>query len=222
MTILSMSIGTHAVRRGASFVSDGVFLVVLALQLLLLAIVFWQTSVPIAELLRDGGAISDLGVMLWTATAALAGLAALVHLCTGYNKHQFAVFAFAAVLSGLLAVDDMFLLHDNLLPQIGIPELAVFSVYVVAALFYVAFAWRSIFIGAPLHLAFTGAMLASGLMIDVVKDTSSGSLLALLQANEQLRIIGEDGLKFIGIGSWFTLHLRIALVTLERAVRYGG
>jgi hypothetical protein len=138
------------------------------------------------------------------------------------GNRDVAIFAVAAAFSCLLAVDDMFLLHDGLLPRLGIPEIAVFAVYVLAAFIYAGFAWRRIFIAAPWHLVLTGAVFAVGLAIDVTKDLASGPLLDSLRANDQLRIMGEDGFKFIGIGCWFTLHLRAALTTLERAIRFGA
>jgi hypothetical protein len=192
------------------------FWVVFLSQAAILALAFQQSQIPIERLLRDGGAISDLGVMLWTATSAICAVTALVLLSADASRGNMMTFVTATAFSGVLGTDDMFMLHDKILPNIGIPELAIFAAYVVFTLGYVALSWRNVFAAAPRHLFFTGAVFAAGLGIDIMKDTATGPLLDWLYANDHMRIMGEDGFKFIGIGAWFTLHLRAALTALSR------
>lgn len=198
------------------------FWIVLLSQLAILVLVFQQSTIPVEKLLRDGGAISDLGVMLWTATSAICALATLALLSANASLRTVLTFAAGAAFSGCLAIDDMFMLHDGILPNVGMPELATFAFYVVFTLTYVALSWRNVFAAAPWHLVFTGAVLATGLAIDITKDNATGPLLDFIYANDHMRIMGEDGFKFIGIGAWFTLHLRAALTVLARQMRFTG
>jgi hypothetical protein len=203
-----------AIRTRTATIANVSFWVVFLSQVAVLALAFQQSHIPIESLLRDGGAISDLGVMLWTATSAICAVTALVLLSTDASRSTMLTFITATAFSGILATDDMFMLHDNVLPNIGIPELGIFAAYVLFTLGYVALSWRNVFVAAPWHLIFTGAIFAAGLAIDITKDTATGPLLDWLYANDHMRIMGEDGFKFIGIGAWFTLHLRAALTEL--------
>ncbi len=208
------------VRIRVSELADTSFWLVLVLQLAILAFAFMQSAIPVEHLLRDGGAISDFGVLLWAATAGVCALAALFLFCTTSSSRNSVTFVAAAAFSGILALDDLFMLHDNILPNMGIPEMWVFAAYVLFTFAYVGLSWRNVFVAAPWFLVFTGAVFAAGLAIDIAKDVSSGSLLGWLTAHDSMRIMGEDGLKFIGIGAWFTLHLRAALTVMERVVLF--
>ena len=67
------------------------------------------------------GAFSMLGIMLWAATASLACLSAIVLQRLGQRKE--AVFALQAmILSGVLAIDDAYLLHEIVFPKVGVPQ----------------------------------------------------------------------------------------------------
>ncbi len=209
-----------AANRRTATIAYVSFWLVLVSQVAILSAAFLQSEIPVERLLRDGGAISNLGVMLWTATAATCALAALALLSSTAKIGTVVTFIVGATFSGLLAIDDMFMLHDKVLPNIGIPENLIFATYVIVTLTYVAFSWRNVFMSAPWHLVFTGAVLAAGLAIDVTKDNASGILLDWLYANDHMRIMGEDGFKFIGIGAWLTLHLRAALTALAQQLTF--
>jgi hypothetical protein len=184
-----------------------------------LAIACLQTAVPVEDVLRDGGAISNIGILLWAGTTGVCALAALVlALCAAARKDMW-TFAVAAAFSALLAADDMFQLHEFQLPNHGISENKVLAAYVLAALIYGAFAWRTIFVSAPWHLILTGALFATSLCADMIKHVVTGDTLAYVLAHNRLRFIIEDGSKLLGIGSWLTLHIRAALVRIDSEVK---
>lgn len=99
--------------------------------LLAAVVISIQYSIPPAELFRDPsavanispfvGVVSNLGVFLWSSTATLCLFSWLV-LSQQFPKSEFTHFYFwSGVLSLMLFFDDLFLLHENVLPnQLGI------------------------------------------------------------------------------------------------------
>ncbi|GAA0870096.1 hypothetical protein GCM10009116_19320 [Brevundimonas basaltis] len=151
------------------------------------------------------GAVSQLGVMAWFLTAGVLLLAAL---CVATSGGRCGLLAFAAVFSTLLGADDGLLLHESMLPGIGVPQFVVVGIYGLIAL---AYAWlqrhRMMMLdGAFLLLAFT--LFALSLGIDQVLHTTDGHVVAV-----------EDGLKFVGIVSWLAFHLDWAWRTVSGIAR---
>lgn len=195
----------------------GALVAVLAagLPALLVAAVIWQPYVDPRLLFMDPvvagqmsgdccrtyfGWLSTLGVMMWTAAAAVSGFAALVMWLKGHeNRRQVLAAACAFLLTGLLAVDDAFLLHERVFPAFGIAQSAMLATYVVLALLYAALA-HSLRQTRDLTFLAAGGFLAASLAID-----------AGLQEAWPLGIALEDGSKLIGISCWMVFHFGAAL-----------
>lgn len=68
------------------------------------------------------GLVSNLGLLLWSGTAAVCLLAGLVFLSVD-RRDPFTLFALSAgLLTGWIAIDDMFLVHEKVLPALGVPQ----------------------------------------------------------------------------------------------------
>lgn len=151
------------------------------------------------------GIVSTFGVIMWFATAAVCLFAAVV-LHAQRATRDIVVFALmAGLLTGWLAVDDAFLVHENIAPKLGIPQTAVILSIVIMALLYVLRCWRTIISIDPIMFGLAGAGLAASVGLDLVQ-TSSFDLYSLF----------EDGAKFIGIVCWSVFHVS-AMVVLCRA-----
>src|SRR5680860_191024 len=99
----------------------------------LLAIVSLQQAVPLDDLFLDATAVSgskwyfglvtSLGVLAWT--VSVAGCVATAFVTKLGDRHAATnAFRGAAFLFTLLLLDDLFLLHSNLLPAVtGVPKL---------------------------------------------------------------------------------------------------
>ena len=110
---------------------------ILALPLVFMAAVVLQPWIDPADLLRDPlavaelkpaecckvyyGAVSNLGVLLWTAGAAIALFGAGLALALGRPAGEAGLLLAAGMLTGFLAIDDLFLVHENVLPAFGVP-----------------------------------------------------------------------------------------------------
>ncbi len=150
------------------------------------------------------GFMSNLGIFLWVATAAISLFAAMIF----YNwKSDKALFRFAltsGLFSGWLALDDGFLLHETVLPKLGIGQNLVLAIYVLLALSYILSSWRVILSSEYwiLALAVFGVSLSLG--VDVI-----------LHSIDQTVIIIEDSAKFFGLFLWFAFHATTLVVAMQ-------
>lgn len=182
---------------------------VVALVLLLLAVLAatWQ-QVPVGDLTRDPavvldghpftGAISFIGILCWSATASICLFASGLE--NRRSAPDRAGFLFAAAgLTGLLLVDDLFMLHDWIVPvYLGIPELLIYVTYALLALVYVIF-YRQVILD---HAAWLFAAAAGFFVLSVGTD--------LVIPDGPGIYVWEDGLKFLGIISWSLFHISAA------------
>lgn len=194
----------------------------LLLPLGVIGAVVLQPWVPAAALLRDPlavanasatccspyfGAVSHLGVLLWTGTAAVCLVAGASFLAAGRPAAAWLPLA-AGLLTAVLAVDDLFMVHERVLPFFGVPERLTLLLYVVAAAAYLVAFHRQILAARFVVMAI--ALAAFG--VSVVGDL----LLSLPAAAEE---VIEDGAKLIGICAWSAFHLE---VVFDRTVAFCG
>lgn len=192
-----------------------IFAFLLIPTLALLCAVVLQPWVPVAYLLRDPlavaeeateccsvfyGLVSNLGVILWIASGT-ACLFTAIQVCLARQQSNALAFLIAGGLFTLwLGMDDLFLVHEDVLPTFGVSERVTYSVYAAAGIAYLLVAWRRI-LAARLSLFLSaGGCLGASMGID-----------AVVHDEADMRLILEDGLKFIGIVLWAGFHLASAL-----------
>ena len=140
------------------------------------------------------GFISNLGVMLWTAAAAVclfASFASLLLFRTNRRSEDAEFLAAAGVFTGWLALDDLFMIHEDVLPWFGVPQIVTYGAYAAITALYFLYAWRQI-------LAFRPVLMA--------------------HSERAVRVFLEDGTKFLGILAWTSFHVAIALETMRISV----
>ncbi len=154
------------------------------------------------------GFISNLGIMIWTATGAVCLFVAALFGLVIKNRPM-AWFALSAgVLTGWLALDDMFLLHEIVMPSLGIHQNAVLASYAVLALLYVFASWRVI-MNADFWILFVGG---GTLVVSIFIDTVFHSLAPVL-------VYAEDSAKFFGIFCWASFHITTLLDQVARQLK---
>ncbi len=145
-----------------------------------------------------GGFVSILGFAGWIVAATATGLAALAR--PALRSALLPV----CLLSALLALDDQFVLHDAVLPRIGIPEKLVLALYGALCL-------RALWPFLPRLLRGQLPLLAAALL------AFSASLLvdALIHFDTGATLFIEDMAKFTGIVFWAAHWLVQATVFLR-------
>lgn len=147
----------------------------------------------IADIHPLSGLLSNLGILLWCASAAICLFARSVRR-QGVDGREGARFLLAsALLSLYLMFDDLLCIHETLAPDyLGLPEKLVFAVLGVALAAYLVVFRRMILRTNYLFLVLALGLFALSVGID--------SLLATP------KYILEDGLKWLGIASWCSYH----------------
>lgn len=182
----------------------------LILLFVLGAHVAWQ--IPFGVMTRDVFAIaalhpftsilSNLGILLWMATASICAFAALC--CWHRHKHRAArFFGCSALLSGYLLVDDFFMMHEHLLPDLGVPEKGVYALLGGAVLIYL-WHFRGIIVRhRPLAFAVALGLLATSVGLDSISDP-------YLYRYGDWHFIMENAPKWMGIATWCSYYVAAA------------
>ena len=120
---------------------------------------FWK-GIPFGDLTRNPTAIagalpytgflSQIGNCFWSATAAICLFGAKV-----VSRHPDSLkikrFLFVSgLLTLLLGLDDIFLLHEEFFPWLGVPEVLVFASYAAGVLFYLVRFYSTIWLSTLL------------------------------------------------------------------------
>ncbi len=153
------------------------------------------------------GVLSNLGVFIWISSGCIALFAAAVCWAMNRDRRLSGFFALGGVLSGVLAFDDFFMLHE-LGFGVGINERIIFGLY---GLLLAIFLWwfrheivDHVVLGPSRWLLAASLGLVTG---SLVVDALQGQLEPLLG---NWRIFFEDGFKFLGIVWWAAYFTKAA------------
>lgn len=159
------------------------------------------------------GAISNLGVLLWWTSASVWLFTAALLLTSG-DRDIFWFALASGILSAYLGLDDLYLLHDELLPDYaGIPQNVNVAVVGLATVAYLVGFRRFIFRAESVALLLAVTLLGASALVDAVFTPSSDA------PTWRWLYVFEDSLKWLGILCWCTFCLTWCLRTLAPAVR---
>ncbi|WP_246264627.1 hypothetical protein [Aromatoleum toluvorans] len=136
------------------------------------------------------GFLSQLGIFVWAGAAAICFFCAWLLPARPEAQEARRFLLVSGLLTAVLACDDLFLLHEEFFPSLGIPEKAVFAGYAAFVLGYLV-RFRRLILGTDyilLGLAF--AAFATSIGLDLVNPAGINPYLY------------EDSAKFAGIVSW--------------------
>lgn len=148
------------------------------------------------------GHLSLLMASLWFASAVIALFAGVVLRRIGHGSAP--MLLAGGLLTAAMAVDDLFLLHEAVYLQIGIPEAAVFGAYGLAVVAFVV-RFRLQLTGSALLIGSAMLMWAVSAVIDLASGTESYSVV-------------EDGAKSIGVALWSVMLVRLTYTEITAAV----
>lgn len=168
--------------------------------------VAYFTRDPAAELGAEVyvGVVSNIGIVLWAATASICLFAAYM---VREQRRLARFLAFSGTITAILLIDDLFLLHEDVIPnQLGIHQgvvlvgyVGMFSLYAVGFVRYIA---ASDYLLLLVAIGFFGLSLA----VDVVIEEDF--TIDVLGRGFQGQHLIEDGAKFLGIVGWATYFTR--------------
>ena len=212
--------GVDPMRAGT--VRFWVWFAALVPPVVLMAFIAYQPWIDPGDLLRDPlavaemkqecckvyyGAVSNLGVMTWIGSAVVCLFAASVLATAGGRPADVSFLMAAGLFTGFLAMDDLFLVHENVLPAFGVSEPVTYAAYALLGLAYLIASWRPISDSHYILFAVACGFLATSVMVDWQ-----------VHSDHRLRIVLEDGAKLIGISAWATFHLAAAWSLLRNGL----
>ncbi|HEV7367447.1 hypothetical protein [Arenibaculum sp.] len=158
-----------------------------------------------------GGMVSNLGLMFWSAAAAVALVAWEVLRRRGGDARLRRFFLATSLFTAVLLVDDAFLLHEQVLPEAGIGERYIKAGYLGLALVYgLVFLRELMRDGGLVLLVPAGLFFAASFVFD---NPALVGMMGLLEVDFVSYVI-EDGAKFVGISLWLAFVARAAVTVL--------
>ena len=163
----------------------------------------YKFDIPISKFMRDpaaimeahplNGVISNIGILLWSATAAICLFCWVLLLRTRKHSETRWFFFSGGILTSVLLLDDLFLLHERLYPMyFGITDKIILPLYSLLLLSFIIGFKRQILKTRFYLLFFAICFFGVSLLVDRLPES-------LLPWHH----LFEDGSKFFGIVSWF-------------------
>jgi len=183
----------------------------------------WLTGIPPARFTLDPavlaethpflGAVSNVGILAWTAGASIALFTAwLLRGRTGDRRHSQFLFA-AGLLTTWLMLDDLFMLHEWFFPLVlGIPQVLVLACYAMAAGAFLLHFRTTIALHGRVLLGLAIGFFGVSVLLDQLPN-------AWFRAWGWLYFL-EDGSKLLGIVSWSGYFAQIAASAVAPAPGY--
>lgn len=170
--------------------------------------VIYQVRIPhltrdvasIARIHPLSGILSNVGILLWCATASICLFSALTLRNAKSNK-EYRFLLYSALLSLYLLFDDLFMFHEELASRyFGLNEKVIFSLLGIAVLTYLIAFQRVIRETDYFLLLVALGFLGSSVLIDSVLGRVTRGL-------GDWEFFLEDGAKWLGIVSWCSYYL---------------
>jgi hypothetical protein len=150
------------------------------------------------------GAFSNIGNMLWSGAAILCLFTAFIIKNKNFLREDYKFIFASGLITLLLAFDDMFLLHEEVLPNfLHVPENAVIVSYVNLFAIYIILFRRKIFSTEFVILFMAFFLIGLSTVIDILPlPIEKDSFL-------------EDAIKLFGVVSWFVYFCRYSRQLLQ-------
>lgn len=154
------------------------------------------------------GLVSQIGGLLWSAAVAVCLFTYFVLKKKDQNARASRQFLLhAAILTGILLLDDFFLFHEDIGPDfLHISEKAIVLAYLIFALVFLVSNFREILASEYLILILALGWFGISIFLDAAnldKYERYGSFFS-----EQFQIFLEDGFKFVGVITWLVYFAR--------------
>ncbi len=178
-------------------------------------------QIPLTHFMRDVtvvakvppyvGALSNIGVLLWCATASMCLLTASVLQPASLAEKGFLLNA--GLFTSLLMLDDLFLIHEKFVPYyLGLPDEAILVVYGALAAALFGYYRQTVYRSDYLLLLLGGAFFAGSVAFDLLQGHGLLSWVGI-QSGE-LENFWEDSFKLFGIAGWFSYFGRVCYTSL--------
>lgn len=172
---------------------------------------FTSDPMAIAERHPLTGFVSNIGAVIWSFSLAVS-IFTYVLLKTNEARNNLNFILLGGIISLIMLLDDFFMLHENIFPvYVGIDEKITFSLYGILALFYLIKFRKKIMETAFAFLLLAGLFFMLSVFIDLQSEPIG-----------KWHYLFEDGLKLLGIVSWFAYQFTVCLNEINSAISEAG
>lgn len=213
-------------------------LIFLALQPYIPAELLTRDTSAIIDAPFYAGLLSNIGILLWSATVALYLFTAFVVKrlkVDGLENHHKVLFLLSSgLLSFVFMLDDLFLIHEVIFPQyLNIPSKLLYIAYGTSLIVYICL-FRHLLLSNDYSLGIlTLVFFGISILLDMIADTPSSAISnTIVPAFDELnnsryiftniKYLIEDGAKLLGILSWFLYCVRFCNKQLNRLIENGS
>jgi hypothetical protein len=154
------------------------------------------------------GFVSNLGAILWSASASFCFFAYMLLRSCLRAGHEIRFFMVGGGISLMLLMDDFFMFHDSIAPvYLGVNEGWIILIYGALSCYYMLAYWELIRVRGFLLFVLSVVFFVLSILIDILPET-------LLPYH----FLYEDGFKFLGITSWCGFHYTVCLYRVRLAL----
>lgn len=150
------------------------------------------------------GFFSYIGILFWCASAVVCFFSRAVIPDEPESKRIRSFLLYSGLITALLMFDDLFLLHEMVLPELFfLPEMVVYLIYLNILLVYAILFRAELMNSEFIILVIAAGLIGASQFVDSIPmPIPEDSFL-------------EDAVKLFGIVTWFTFFLRYCLQTIE-------
>ena len=154
------------------------------------------------------GLVSQLGGLLWSAALVVCIFTYSILKSLDPNARASRRYLFqAAILTGVLVLDDFFLFHEDIGPDyLNLSEKAIVFFYLVLSVLFMITNRKEILTTEYLILGLAFLMFGLSIFVDAA-DLEEFDRYGLF-FTEQFQIFLEDGFKFLGVATWLLYFAR--------------
>ena len=189
------------------------------LILLAVGIISWRTNIPIMDFTRDPlsimdapvyiGVISNLGILFWTAGAAICFFSAAMIAQINQKSQDFYFLLFGGIITTVLLFDDFFLFHEKVFPlYLNTSESQVFFIYLLMLLVYLIVFRKKIMATDFILLGLSLMCFAMSAIIDEI-----------FVVHFRGKFLVEDGFKLLGILTWTAYFTRVGMTKIRHSLK---
>ncbi|MGM0408735.1 MAG: hypothetical protein ACQERU_12185, partial [Bacteroidota bacterium] len=147
------------------------------------------------------GVLSNIGNLVWAFTVAIIFYSVLIQQMQ-QKKNEILFLLSSGIITTILLIDDFFMFHEKIAPgYLKIPEHIMYLIYVLLITLYLILSIKKILRTDYIFLMMALFFLGASVITDLFEVEGDWLLL-------------EDGLKFLGIISWFIYFLNVCLKSL--------
>jgi len=153
------------------------------------------------------GIVSNIGILLWCATCAILVFSYIV-LKKIAKKKTLLFLLFSGMLTGVLLIDDLFMLHDYIFYSLGMNQLTMYTMYVfIFTIYFFHYRMYILQIQNRTFLILALVFLSGSVGLDIFVE------------NVGIQYFFEDGLKLLGITNWFLFFASYSLLQISSFVK---